>query len=63
MRFTFPPYVGLTPDKALKRQNWIITGPSREGKDWFYDGPVPEDLVKEALKIVEEQNKANKGMG
>ncbi len=54
---------GLTPDEALKRQNWVITGQTLEGQIKTYDGPVPEDLVKEALKIVEERNKAKKGMG
>ena len=54
---------GLTSDEALKRQTWDITGPTREGDIRFYDGPVPEDLVKEALKIVEERNKVKKGVG
>jgi hypothetical protein len=53
---------GLTPDEALKRQNWNITGQTLEGQIKIYDGPVPEDLMKRALKIVEEQNKVKKAV-
>ncbi|MGP0045688.1 MAG: hypothetical protein ACLPVJ_12860 [Syntrophobacteraceae bacterium] len=53
---------GLTPDEAMRRQIWNITGPTLEGEIRVYDGPVPEDLVNEALKIIEQQNKAKKSM-
>ncbi len=47
----------LTSDEALKRVNWNVRGSNLKGAIRFYDGPVPEDLVKKALKMVEERNK------
>jgi hypothetical protein len=53
----------ITPDEALKRQIWDITGTTQEGKIMTYDGSVLEYLVEKALKIVEKMNKVKKSVG